>query len=212
MLHKGQAARDRHAPGAARRARHLLQAVRAAVREAAGRQVDPRASGRSRPICWATVQVRLAVQHGPRRDGERYSGRPQGALVYKHAIPGETQDRAIPEGTMPFRRWPCVLKLLVVSVCCWRRPRPCRLFAAGGAGRRAGRDAAAGRRRRSASSRSGRRDPNFKPDYSKLPPELQKTFAYIDEHIDEHVENLRSGSSSRASPTAAKAFRKAPRW
>ena len=36
----------------------------------------------------------------------------------------------------------------------------------------------------------GTADPNFKPDYSKLPPELQKTFAYIDEHIDEHVENL----------------------
>ena len=38
--------------------------------------------------------------------------------------------------------------------------------------------------RRSASSRSARPTPNFKPDYSKLPPELQKTFAYIDEHID----------------------------
>ncbi len=37
----------------------------------------------------------------------------------------------------------------------------------------------------------GMADPNFKPDYSKLPPELAKTFAYIDEHIDEHVENLR---------------------
>ena len=36
----------------------------------------------------------------------------------------------------------------------------------------------------------GTADPNFKPDYSKLPPELQKTFTYIDEHIDEHVENL----------------------
>ena len=36
----------------------------------------------------------------------------------------------------------------------------------------------------------GTADPNFKPDYSKLPPELQKTFAYIDEHIDEHVVNL----------------------
>ena len=34
-------------------------------------------------------------------------------------------------------------------------------------------------------------DPNFKPDYSQLPPELAKTFTYIDEHIDEHVENLR---------------------
>ncbi|MBI4486476.1 MAG: M20/M25/M40 family metallo-hydrolase, partial [Acidobacteria bacterium] len=37
----------------------------------------------------------------------------------------------------------------------------------------------------------GTADPNFKPDYSKLPPELQKTFAYIDEHIDEHVEDQR---------------------
>ena len=36
----------------------------------------------------------------------------------------------------------------------------------------------------------GTADPNFKPDYSKLPPELAKTFAYIDEHIDEHVEAL----------------------
>ncbi|MCC7417944.1 MAG: M20/M25/M40 family metallo-hydrolase [Acidobacteria bacterium] len=37
----------------------------------------------------------------------------------------------------------------------------------------------------------GTADPNFKPDYSSLPPELQKTFTYIDEHIDEHAENLR---------------------
>ena len=37
----------------------------------------------------------------------------------------------------------------------------------------------------------GTADPNFKPDYSKLPPELAKTFAYIDEHVDEHAENLR---------------------
>ena len=36
----------------------------------------------------------------------------------------------------------------------------------------------------------GTGDPNFKPDYGKLPPELQKMFTYIDEHIDEHVENL----------------------
>ena len=36
----------------------------------------------------------------------------------------------------------------------------------------------------------GTADPNFKPDYSKLAPELAKTFAYIDEHIDEHVVNL----------------------
>ena len=36
----------------------------------------------------------------------------------------------------------------------------------------------------------GTGDPNFKPDYSKLPPELQKTFTYIDDHIDEHAENM----------------------
>jgi acetylornithine deacetylase/succinyl-diaminopimelate desuccinylase-like protein len=36
----------------------------------------------------------------------------------------------------------------------------------------------------------GTSDPNFKPDYSKLPPELQKTFTYIDQHIDEHAENI----------------------
>ncbi len=29
-----------------------------------------------------------------------------------------------------------------------------------------------------------------KPDMSKVPPDLQKVFAYIDEHIDDHVENL----------------------
>jgi acetylornithine deacetylase/succinyl-diaminopimelate desuccinylase-like protein len=36
----------------------------------------------------------------------------------------------------------------------------------------------------------GTGDPNFKADYSKLPVELQKVFAYIDEHVDEHAENL----------------------
>ncbi|HEX3703622.1 MAG TPA: M20/M25/M40 family metallo-hydrolase [Vicinamibacterales bacterium] len=36
----------------------------------------------------------------------------------------------------------------------------------------------------------GTGDPNFKPDYSKLSPELQKTFTYIDSHIDEHAENI----------------------
>ena len=38
----------------------------------------------------------------------------------------------------------------------------------------------------------GTADPNFKPDYTKLAPELQKTFTYIDEHIDEHVKNLQA--------------------
>jgi acetylornithine deacetylase/succinyl-diaminopimelate desuccinylase-like protein len=36
----------------------------------------------------------------------------------------------------------------------------------------------------------GTADPNFKPDYSKLSPDLQKVFTYIDEHVDEHAENL----------------------
>ena len=36
----------------------------------------------------------------------------------------------------------------------------------------------------------GTGDPNFKPDYSKLPPDLQKTFTYIDAHVDEHAENI----------------------
>ena len=37
----------------------------------------------------------------------------------------------------------------------------------------------------------GTGDANFKPDYSKLDPQLAKTFAYIDEHIDEQVETYR---------------------
>src|ERR1051325_1635007 len=37
----------------------------------------------------------------------------------------------------------------------------------------------------------GTADPNFKPDYSSLPPELQKTFAHIDSNIDSHVETYR---------------------
>ena len=36
----------------------------------------------------------------------------------------------------------------------------------------------------------GTDDPNFKPDYSKLDPNVAKVFQYIDDHIDEHVENL----------------------
>ncbi len=36
----------------------------------------------------------------------------------------------------------------------------------------------------------GSDDPNFKPDYSKLDPNMAKVFQYIDDHIDEHVENL----------------------
>jgi acetylornithine deacetylase/succinyl-diaminopimelate desuccinylase-like protein len=36
----------------------------------------------------------------------------------------------------------------------------------------------------------GTGDPNFKPDYSKLPPELQKVFTHIDTNIDDHAENL----------------------
>ena len=33
-------------------------------------------------------------------------------------------------------------------------------------------------------------DTEISPDMSQLPPEVQKVYAYIDEHIDEHVENL----------------------
>ncbi|MCC7181797.1 MAG: M20/M25/M40 family metallo-hydrolase [Acidobacteria bacterium] len=33
-------------------------------------------------------------------------------------------------------------------------------------------------------------DTEIQPDLSQVPPEVQKVFAYIDEHIDEHVENL----------------------
>src|ERR1700678_2295391 len=33
-------------------------------------------------------------------------------------------------------------------------------------------------------------DETIHPDVSKLPPDLQKTFAYIDSHIDDHVEDL----------------------
>jgi len=36
----------------------------------------------------------------------------------------------------------------------------------------------------------GTGDPNFKPDYATLPPDLQKVFAYIDSNIDEHAENI----------------------
>lgn len=33
-------------------------------------------------------------------------------------------------------------------------------------------------------------DTEIQPDLSQVPPELQKVYAFIDEHIDEHVENL----------------------
>src|SRR5690349_17584256 len=36
----------------------------------------------------------------------------------------------------------------------------------------------------------GTADANLKPDYSKLPPDLQKVFTYIDENIDDHAENI----------------------
>ena len=35
------------------------------------------------------------------------------------------------------------------------------------------------------------REIDHKTDYSKIPPELAKTFTYLDEHADEMVENLR---------------------
>src|SRR5262245_53155050 len=33
-------------------------------------------------------------------------------------------------------------------------------------------------------------DTEIQPDLAQVPPEVQKVFTYIDEHIDEHVENL----------------------
>ena len=36
----------------------------------------------------------------------------------------------------------------------------------------------------------GTSDPTFKPDYSSLPPDLQKVFTYIDANIDDHAENI----------------------
>ncbi len=36
----------------------------------------------------------------------------------------------------------------------------------------------------------GTEDANFKPDYSKLPPELAKVFEHIDANVDQHAENL----------------------
>jgi len=38
----------------------------------------------------------------------------------------------------------------------------------------------------------GTADPNFKPDYSKLPPDLAKVFEHIDANIDQHVANLQA--------------------
>ena len=38
----------------------------------------------------------------------------------------------------------------------------------------------------------GTADANFKPDYSKLPPELAKVYEHIDANIDEHVERLQT--------------------
>jgi acetylornithine deacetylase/succinyl-diaminopimelate desuccinylase-like protein len=36
----------------------------------------------------------------------------------------------------------------------------------------------------------GTGEPDFKPDYSKLPPDLQKVFTHIDTNIDEHAQNI----------------------
>src|ERR1700730_6738672 len=36
----------------------------------------------------------------------------------------------------------------------------------------------------------GTGDPNFKPDYSTLPPDMQKVFTYIDAKLDDHAENI----------------------
>src|SRR5471030_1794440 len=38
----------------------------------------------------------------------------------------------------------------------------------------------------------GTGDPTFKPDYSKLPSDLQKIFSYIDTNIDDHAENIQT--------------------
>src|SRR5262249_10521686 len=38
----------------------------------------------------------------------------------------------------------------------------------------------------------GTGDPALKPDYSTLPPDLQKVFTYIDENIDAHAENIQN--------------------
>jgi acetylornithine deacetylase/succinyl-diaminopimelate desuccinylase-like protein len=38
----------------------------------------------------------------------------------------------------------------------------------------------------------GTGDPNFKPDYGKLPPDLAKVFEHIDANIDQHVEKLQA--------------------
>ena len=37
----------------------------------------------------------------------------------------------------------------------------------------------------------GTGDPNFKPDYSQVPPEVAKVFEHIDANVDQHAENLR---------------------
>ena len=42
--------------------------------------------------------------------------------------------------------------------------------------------------------------------------ELKKVFTYIDAHATNTSRTCRSGFSSRASPTPAKAFRNRPRW
>src|SRR3990170_897864 len=38
----------------------------------------------------------------------------------------------------------------------------------------------------------GTEDPNFKPDYSKVPDEISKVFTHIDQNIDSHVEALQA--------------------
>src|SRR5262245_40015862 len=39
---------------------------------------------------------------------------------------------------------------------------------------------------------NGTADPNFKPDYSKVPAELARVYEHIDANIDEHVEKYQS--------------------
>ncbi len=72
----------------------------------------------------------------------------------------------------------CLVGMLAAIAGCSQKPGPAAPATAAGAPPRLG------------IHPYGTGDPAFKPDYSKLPPDVQKTFAYIDEHIDEHAENL----------------------
>jgi acetylornithine deacetylase/succinyl-diaminopimelate desuccinylase-like protein len=72
----------------------------------------------------------------------------------------------------------CLVGVLAGSVGCSRQPEPAN-------------PAAATAEKKLGIHPFGTADPNFKPDYSKLPPELKKVYTYIDDHIDDHAERLR---------------------